>query len=193
MHPVVLLVILIWNNIHNCQFIVMQIQFTKQKTMCHIDHRIQVELVFILDELNNEWQCCNWSWLLTSLKFRRMTRLPLGINYALNQYCLGLLLIQRSPASRAVHWGTKHLQAALWEREGSAGRTGNHLVAKERGRVSRQQQQQSGGLLYWDHKVDNQQHTHVYIHTHIIKKHTTWPGSSLQGTCSCYDHGSLPM
>lgn len=73
---------------------------------------------------------------------------------------LGLLLIQRSPARCAVHWGATYLQDALREREGTAGWTGNHLVASECGRVSGQQQQQPGGLLHWDHKVDNQQHTH---------------------------------
>lgn len=78
----------------------------------------------------------------------------------LNHYGLGLLLIQRSPARCAVHWGATYLQDALREREGTAGWTGNHLVASECGRVSGQQQQQPGGLLHWDHKVDNQQHTH---------------------------------
>lgn len=75
------------------------------------------------------------------------------------------LLILRSPACCAVHRGATYLQDALWEREGTAGRTGNHPVAKECGRISGQQQQQSGGLLYWDYKVDNQQHARVHIYT----------------------------
>lgn len=41
-------------------------------------------------------------------------------------------------------------------------------MATERGRVSREQQQQAGGLLHWDHKVDNQQHRHIITSTKPI-------------------------
>lgn len=71
---------------------------------------------------------------------------------------LRFALVQRSPACCAVHWGAAYLQDPMWEWEGAAGRTGSNLGAAERGCVSGQQQQQPGGFLYWDYKVDKQQH-----------------------------------
>lgn len=65
------------------------------------------------------------------------------------------LLIQRSPACCPFHGGPTHLQTDLWEWEGAAGWTGNSPILTEYGRVSGQQQQQPGSVLYWDYKVEN--------------------------------------
>lgn len=64
-------------------------------------------------------------------------------------------MIQRSPACCPFHGGPTHLQTDLWEWEGAAGWTGNSPVLTEYGRVSGQQQQPPGNLLYWDYKVEN--------------------------------------